>query len=192
MSDGTKREGRAVENRVIHEVDGIEEYDNHLPNWWLATLYGAIVFAGAYWFYFHVFEIGEQPTRAYRREMSELALRQGKSVPVTGEALVDMSKDGPLVADGAAIFASTCVACHGPKGGGNVGPNLTDEYWIHGGAPEQIYLSVHDGYALKGMPAWGAQLGDKRVETVAAYVLSLRNSHAPGGKPPQGDKYAAK
>ena len=124
--------------------------------------------------------------------MAELALRQGRSVPVTGEALVDMAKDGALVADGAASFASTCMACHGLKGGGNVGPNLTDEYWLHGGSPEQIYLSVHDGYAQKGMPAWGAQLGDKRVETVAAYVLTLRNSHAPGGKPPQGDKYAAK
>lgn len=189
MNDETEE---STEDRVLHEVDGIQEFDNHLPNWWLATLYGSIVFAGCYWFYFNVFNLGEHPERTYRREMAELAEKQGKSVPVSNEALVDMSKDAPVVADGAAIFASTCVACHGAKGGGIIGPNLTDEYWIHGGTPEEIYQSVRDGYALKGMPAWGPQLGPRRAQAVAAYVLTLRNTNAPGGKPPQGDKFAAK
>jgi len=189
MNDDARARG---EDRVIHEVDGIEEFDNHLPNWWLATLFGAIAFACMYWFYFHVFDLGEQPARAYRREMAALAEKQGKDVAVTGEALVDMSKDAAVVADGAAVFTSTCVACHAANGGGNVGPNLTDEFWLHGGSPEQIYQSVRDGYPAKGMPAWGPQLGGRRVQAAAVYVLTLRNSNVPGGKPPQGEKFATK
>lgn len=188
----TRDEGKsqsAYEDRVLHEVDGIKEFDNHLPNWWLATLYGAIVFAGFYWFYFHVFAIGESPETAYRNEMAAMAEAQGKDVPLSNEALVDLTTDLRVVTEGSEIFASTCAACHGPAGGGNVGPNLTDEYWMHGGAPEEIYKSVLNGYVAKGMPAWGAQLGPRRVRTVTAYVLTLRNSHAPGGKPAQGEKY---
>jgi cytochrome c oxidase cbb3-type subunit 3 len=96
------------------------------------------------------------------------------------------------VQEGAAVFATTCAACHAPTGGGNIGPNLTDEYWLHGGAPEEIYKSIRDGFPTKGMPAWGAQLGERRVRAVTAYVLSIRNTHAPGGKPPQGDEYATR
>jgi len=188
MSDTVNRD----DGRVVHEVDGIQELDNHLPNWWLVTLFGTIAFAVMYWFTFHVFDVGELPGRAYRREMAELAERQGKDVAVTNDTLADMSNDPGVVADGASTFTSTCAACHAPSGGGSVGPNLTDEYWLHGGSPEAIYQSVRDGYAAKGMPAWGPQLGGRRVQAVAAYVLTLRNSHAPGGKPPQGEKYATR
>ncbi len=184
--------GPVGENEVIHEVDGIQEYDNHLPNWWLYTLYGAIVFSVFYWFHFHVFENGESLTRTYRREMAALAERQGKSVPVTSDALADMAKDPTVVGEGGSIFAANCVSCHGPAGGGGIGPNLTDNFWIHGGGGEEIYKSVKEGYPTKGMLAWGQQLGDKRVQAVSAYVLTLRGTNVAGGKAPQGDPWPAK
>lgn len=178
------------EQKVVHEVDGIQEYDNHLPNWWLVTLFGAVLFAVGYWFYFHVFQIGEPSMVAWRREVAELAAKSGKEVPMTAAQLMDLSKDPSVLADGKQIFTTTCVPCHGPGGGGVIGPNLTDEYWIHGGAPDQIYATVRDGNPLKGMPSWGPQLGATRVQAVTAYVLTLRNTNVPGGKPPQGDKFA--
>jgi cytochrome c oxidase cbb3-type subunit 3 len=178
------------EQKVVHVYDDIQECDNHLPNWWLYTLYGTVLFAIGYWFYFQVFQIGEQPMTAWRRENLELAERSGQNVKVTAGQLLDMSKDPSVLAEGRQVFASTCVACHASTGGGNIGPNLTDAYWIHGGAPEQIYTDVKDGWPEKGMPAWGPQLGAARVQAVTAYVLTLRNTNVPGGKPPQGDKFA--
>jgi cytochrome c oxidase cbb3-type subunit 3 len=177
--------------RVVHETgDGIQEYDNHLPNWWLYTLYGTVIFAVGYWFYFQVFQVGEPSVVAWRREVAEIAARTGQTVPVSAAQLVDMSRDPTVTGEGKQVFATTCVACHGPSGGGVVGPNLTDEYWLHGGAPDQIYATIRDGVPTKGMPAWGPQLGPTRTQAVAAYVLTLRNTNIPGGKPPQGDKFA--
>ncbi len=180
-----------TEQKVVHVTgDGIEEFDSHLPNWWLVTFFGAIVFSIGYWFYFQVFQIGETNQAAWRREVAEIAERSGQNVPVTAQQLAELSKDPAVLAEGKQIFVSTCVACHALNGGGVVGPNLTDEYWIHGGGPEQIYATVKDGVPVKGMPAWGPQLGATRAQAVTAYVLTLRNTHAPGGKPPQGDKFA--
>jgi len=187
-----KTTGASQENQVVHVVDGIEEYDNHLPNWWLLTLYGAIVFAVGYWGYYHTFAAGELPTQAYRRELAEMAERLGKSVPLTEAALVDMSKDPQALAEGQQLFVATCAACHGANGGGTVGPNLTDTAWLHGGNAEAILKSVQEGYPQKGMPAWGAQLGSRKTPLVTAYVLSLRNTNVPGGKPPQGETAAPK
>ena len=182
---------KGLEQKVVHSTgDGIEEYDNHLPNWWLLTFFGAVVFGMGYWFYFQVFQVGEASQAQWRREVAEIAAKSGQNIPVTSQQLVDLSKDPAVLAEGKALFTSTCIACHGPAGGGVVGPNLTDEYWLHGGAPDQIYASVRDGVAIKGMPAWGPQLGVTRVQAVTAYVLTLRNTNVPGGKPPQGDKFA--
>ena len=176
------------EDKVIHEVDGIQEYDNNLPNWWLYTLFATIVFAVGYWFTYHVFKAAELPTAQWQRESAEALEHEGKSVRVTPEQLVELSHDGTTVADGRQIFTTTCAPCHRADGGGNIGPNLTDEYWIHGGSPDKIYETVEDGFLPKGMPAWKPQLGEQRVRAVVAYVLSMRNAHVPGGKPPQGER----
>jgi cytochrome c oxidase cbb3-type subunit 3 len=99
-----------------------------------------------------------------------------------------MSHTPTAVESGRQVFASTCAACHRADGGGNIGPNLTDAYWLHGSKPENIYSCVHDGVPNKGMPTWGPVLGEDKVETVVAYVLTLRNTNVPGGKAPQGEK----
>ena len=190
MSGGERQstESSPLPDQVIHEYDGIEEYDNKLPSWWLFTFYGAIVFAVGYWFTFHVFEAADLPMQAYRRDVAVAAEREGKSVVMTSPELVALSRDPAVVKDGEKLFAQTCVPCHGPKAGGTIGPNLTDEYWLHGGAPEKIYATIHDGFVPKGMPAWGAQLGNIQVQSLTAYVLTVRNTNLPGGKAPQGER----
>jgi cytochrome c oxidase cbb3-type subunit 3 len=187
MSETKKAGGAPQDNQVVHVVDGIEEYDNRLPNWWLITLYGTMVFACGYWFFYHTFAAGELPTQTYRRELAEMAERQGKAVPLTESALLDMSKDPQTVAEGQQLFVSTCAQCHAANGGGAVGPNLTDGAWLHGGTAEAIFKSIQEGYPQKGMPAWGAQLGSRKTPAVVAYVLTLRNTNVPGGKPAQGE-----
>jgi cytochrome c oxidase cbb3-type subunit 3 len=92
------------------------------------------------------------------------------------------------VEDGKQVFVSTCAACHRADGGGNIGPNLTDEFWIHGDKPQDIWSTVHNGIPAKGMPTWGPQIGEAKVASVVAYVLSIRNTNVPNGKAPQGEK----
>jgi cytochrome c oxidase cbb3-type subunit 3 len=180
------------DNRVIHEVDGIEEYDNKLPNWWLYTLYGAIVFSVAYWFHYHVGGFGDLPPAAYQAEMDRAAAAEAARVKAAGvitpETLATLSRDKQTVSQGQQVFVSTCAPCHRQDGGGNVGPNLTDEYWLHGGAPDKIYKTITEGVPAKGMPAWGPQLGADRVQAVTAYVLTLRGSNVSNGKAPQGER----
>lgn len=178
-------------DRVIHEVDGIQEYDNKLPNWWLYTLYGAIAFAVGYWYWFDGLHAGQSPLEAYRAEMDRVAAEQAMSIKVgeaTPEALAALTKDPNAVALGKQVFLSTCAACHRSDGGGNVGPNLTDAFWLHGSAPESIYKTIASGVPDKGMPAWQPQLGALRTQAVAAYVLGLKGTNAPNGKAPQGDR----
>jgi cytochrome c oxidase cbb3-type subunit 3 len=184
----TEREGP---DRVIHEVDGIQEYDNKLPNWWLYTLYGAILFAIVYWYGYQTSGIGRSPAEAYRVERDQALAEQATRIKVgeaTPEALSALARDAAAVALGKSVFASTCAACHRADGGGLVGPNLTDDYWLHGGAPEQIYKTIATGVADKGMPAWQPQLGALKTQAVAAYVLGLRGKNVPGGKAPQGER----
>lgn len=182
MSEPDKTEG------VVHEVDGIRECDNRLPNWWLFTFFATIAFGACYFLYYDVLD-GEPLGRAYRRELAQRLEAQGKSAPVTAAMLEDLSHDGAAMGEAAALFEKTCASCHQANGAGAVGPNLTDDYWLHGGAPEQIFASIHDGYVAKGMPAWGAQLGEAKIPKLAAYVVGMRGTNVAGGKAPQGEKY---
>jgi cytochrome c oxidase cbb3-type subunit 3 len=95
-----------------------------------------------------------------------------------------------IVAQGKAVFGKTCAPCHGADGRGGVGPNLTDGDWLHGGTPSDIYKSVDEGIAAKGMPAWGPQLGEVVVEYAVAFVLSMGGPRASEDKAPQGDPAA--
>lgn len=175
---------------VVHEYDGIQECDNSLPNWWLATFGITVIFAGLYWFHYHAFHFGDSPTEAYQAEMdrraAEEAERIKKAGAITPEALMTLTKDKATVETGRDVFKKTCAACHREDGGGNVGPNLTDSAWIHGSAPDKIYKTIAEGVPVKGMPAWQPQLGFERTLAVAAYVVTIRDTNAPGGKAPQG------
>ena len=184
--------GSEERDRVVHEVDGIEEYDNALPRWWLGTLYASMVFAAGYWFAYHSGAFANLPRAAYEAEVDARAKAEAAKVKsmgaVTPEALSALSRDKGTVDQGKQVFTQTCIACHRSDGGGTVGPNLTDEFWLHGGAPDRIFKTVAEGVPEKGMPAWKPQLGIERVQAVTAYVLTLRNTNVPGGKPPQGER----
>lgn len=171
-----------------HEFDGIEEYDNRLPNWWLFTLYGAIVFAFFYWIYFHSTTLGTLTFGEYRKEMAraaEIQLAKMQTTEITNESLSLMAAVPDRVESGRMIFQQFCVTCHLADGSGQVGPNLTDGFWLHGAAPMQIHNTVTKGVPEKGMAAWGNQLGPRRVQDVVAYVLTLKGTNRPG-KAPQG------
>jgi cytochrome c oxidase cbb3-type subunit 3 len=176
------------QDRVIHEYDGIQEYDNRLPNWWLYTLFGTIVFGFGYWAYYQQLAIGPSPSAEYEAEVAAEKAKLAAAPPVTPDLLAGLAKDPKIVESGKQTFQTTCAACHGPAGGGIIGPNLTDAYWLHGGAPDKIYATVRDGYPAKGMPPWGPALGEDKVRAAVAYVLTIRNTNVPGGKPPQGDE----
>jgi cytochrome c oxidase cbb3-type subunit 3 len=178
---------------VVHEYDGIEECDNQLPNWWLWTLYGAIIFSIGYWFYYHTFHTGLGPTAAYEAEDVIYKKKQAEDAvknAATPESLLAMTKDTNAVKVGKEVFTVNCVACHLATGGGSVGPNLTDPYWIHGGSPDKIYKTIKEGVPAKGMLTWGPILGEEKVRQVTAYVITLKNTNVAGGKEPQGDKEA--
>jgi cytochrome c oxidase cbb3-type subunit 3 len=186
----TERAQGEYEDRVVHAYDDIEEYDNHLPNWWLATLYGAVVFALFYWFHYQVLHTGPSIAQSYetsvaadRRAAADRARRAGA---MTDDSLLALSRDPATVQVGRGVFAQSCVACHAASGGGGIGPNLTDNAWLHGSHATAILRTVNEGVLAKGMPAWGPQLGIDRVQSVVAYVLTLRDTNVAGGKAPQG------
>ncbi len=175
-----------IQGDIIHEYDGIEEADNQLPRWWLLTFYGAIAFAVGYWFYYEAYGMGPHQPEVFAEQ---LASRASEGGTVSPETLVMLSQDSATVQQGREIFETNCVACHGDRAQGVIGPNLTDNAWLHGGAPESIYTTVREGVQTKGMPAWGPTLGPRPVQAVVAYILTLRDTNVEGGRPAQGDPY---
>ena len=178
-------------DRVLeHDYDGIQEYDNRLPNWWLWTLWGAIVFSLGYWLVFHTYGIGKNPVAKYEAQMEGAAPSADLASRGLGETdLVAMSSDSDILAAGKAVYAQYCQVCHLEQGQGLVGPNLTDDYWLHGGSAVAIHETIVNGVVEKGMAAWGRQLGPERVDAVTAYLLTMRGTNVEGGKPPQGELY---
>lgn len=175
------------ENHVLHEVDGIKEEDNQLPRWWLATFFVTLIFGWGYWEYYHVLSAGMLPREELAADLKALRKNDGEQ-KVTDDVLLAAAKT-PAAQTGAALFAANCASCHGEKGEGKIGPNLTDKAWLHGGTPVEIHTSISNGWPLKGMPGWKPVLGTDKVQALTAYVLTLRNTNLPG-KPPEGVEQA--
>ena len=175
-----------------HDFDGIHEFDNKLPNWWLWTFFGAMIFSVVYWFGYQVLHVWAGSLESYQIEVKKHEAERDRliaqTMDLTDEGLLKLSKDPEAVARGKATFhgAGTCWTCHAVDGSGGIGPNLTDDYWLHGGKPGQIYRTVNHGVPLKGMEPWGPKLGPKRVADVVAYVLTIKGTHKKG-KAPQGE-----
>lgn len=163
-----------------HVYDGIQEYDNRLPNWWLFTLYAAIAYAVIYWVVFH--KIGNEPNlgRAIETEIAESRKAMERNSGVLTDSLFwDMSHDAGIVSAGKATFDTTCASCHMLDLTGQIGPNLKDQGWIHGGNPLAIAATITDGVLAKGMPAWGPILGKQKITELTAYILSLHHKGEP-------------
>jgi cytochrome c oxidase cbb3-type subunit 3 len=170
-----------------HEFDGVREFDNRLPNWWLWTFYIACLFSVGYWFHYHVLGTGPLPAAEYQREL-EAAAATVLAADVTDESLAKLAQEPAAVAAGRKIWMTHCFACHKEDGGGSVGPNLTDRFWIHGNSPTAIHATIVNGVPEKGMLAWKNVIGPTACRQVAAYVLTLRDANVAGGKEPQGEE----
>lgn len=175
---------------VVHTYDDIIEEDNELPKWWVGTLLLCTAFGVAYYMAYSMYGIFDNPDIAFEKESAITRAKEAERLkaegPVDKAALLLLSKDSATVADGAQVFTTTCAVCHAASGGGGIGPNLTDDAWLHGGSPDAIYKTINEGVTGKGMPAWGPQLGSKRVKAAAAYVITLRGTKVAGGKEAQG------
>ncbi len=173
MSEQDKSIPTKNEKLRPHVYDGIQEYDNRLPNWWLWTLYGAMIFSFAYWAYYHRTNLGGDQDSRLEKDMTQLMLAAASSgKELTDDQLWTMSRDPAVLAAGKQTFATTCASCHGADLTGGIGVNLVDAEWVHGNAPGQIVHTIKAGVAEKGMPAWGPVLGQSRVAEVAAFILS--------------------
>ncbi len=170
-----------------HVYDGIQEYDQRLPNWWLNTLYGAIVFWIVYWFVNVIAGLVPSDGSRVDAEMTRIAAaKMAGSIDVSNDdKFWEMSKNAVFTDAGKQTFASLCVACHLPSLRGKsenpsaVGPDLTDTAWLHGGTPKEIYNTVSKGVLAKGMPAWEPVLGQKKTVEVVAFILSHHHHGEP-------------
>lgn len=175
-----------------HDYDGIKELNNPTPGWFMYLFYFTIIFGFVYLLNYHVFKIGNLQEEEYAIELKQAEISKkaflAKSANNVDENNIKISNTVAVLNDGKAIFLKNCVACHGEKGQGTVGPNLTDEYWIHGGKIGNIFKTVKYGVPEKGMISWEKQLTPKQMADVANYIKSLANSNPPNPKEQQGVK----
>lgn len=174
-----------------HNYDGIQEYDNPLPRWWLAIFWATIIFTPLYILYFH-FGGGMLAQERYDQEMIAFYDKQAEELLALGEireiTLVDLMADPSMMNGGKKIFQAKCATCHGIFGEGGIGPNLTDDYWLHGGQLMDVYRTVREGVPAKGMLAWDRQLRPAELMAVSAYVGTLLGTDPPNAKAAQGER----
>lgn len=163
-----------------HTYDGIQEYDKRLPNWWLMTLWGAVAFAIVYWVYYQELRIGREGGVAVEVQMMENRQAASlKSSVLTDNSLWTLSRDPKIVDAGKATFLANCASCHLPTLTGQIGPNLVDEYWLHGGNPLEVTTTIEKGVIEKGMPTWGPVLGKQKITEVVAFIFSHHQQGEP-------------
>ncbi len=171
--------------------DDIQEYDNDLPKWWLWLFYITVIFAVVYVIYYH----GGFTQQTHEYLASQMAeIEQHKQAAETKMAanepgepeMLAIAKDSSLLAKGKEIFIGKCAACHGQLGEGLVGPNLTDNNWIHGGKILDIKKVVREGVLEKGMVPWAGVISPEEINAAVAYVWSLHGTNPPNAKAPEG------
>ncbi|MDB5145496.1 MAG: Cbb3-type cytochrome c oxidase subunit CcoP2 [Mucilaginibacter sp.] len=175
---------------IAHDYDGIQELNNPIPAWFMWLFYGTIIFAVGYLLNYHVFNTGQLQYQEYKTEMAQAEIEKklylSKAANLVDENTVKLVHDPVVIAAGQAIFKQNCVACHGPNAQGNVGPNLTDDYWLHGSKINDLFKTVKYGVLTKGMPTWEKVLSPKQISDVVNYVKSLHGTNPPNPKSPQG------
>ncbi len=176
-----------------HSYDGIQEYDNPMPRWWVTIFWLTIIFAILYALNVPGVGVGAGRIADYNADVSRAAALREKLEPAGGptpERLATLAADPRVVSTGKQMFAQNCTPCHRPDAGGLIGPNLTDDYWLHGGTLAEIRKTINDGVLAKGMPQWGKVFKPDQINALAAYVSTLRGSNPPNPKPPEGIRVA--
>lgn len=175
-----------------HDFDGIRELDNKLPPWWVAMFYITILWGVGYLFYYHVSDgpssYDEYVEEVRRGEESAAAYLASQTVQID-ENSVKYVDDPAAMANGKSIYMNNCAACHGQLGEGGVGPNMTDDYYVHGGDIKDIFKVIKYGVPEKGMISWKTQLRPVDMQQVASYIMSLRGTNPPNPKDPEGELY---
>lgn len=177
-----------------HAYDGIAELNNPTPPWFMGLFYATIVFGLVYLVIFHVIGKGNVMEQEYTQEVAIAEKQRDAYLKLVAgkinENTVTKLDDKKGIEAGKTLFGQYCTACHGQNGEGKVGPNLTDEYWLHGGTMKAVFHTVTEGVPDKGMISWKKQLNPLQIQQVASYVLSLQGTKPAGAKEPQGEKVA--
>jgi cytochrome c oxidase cbb3-type subunit III len=179
-----------------HSYDGIKELDNHLPPWWKWLFYGTIGWAAVYIVVFHFSDTLPLSLEEYQNEIT-LAEEQARKLRATqpqaviDESTLQFTHDAVMIEKGKTVFMNnSCGSCHRNDGGGNtIGPNLTDEYWLHGGDIKSVFQTIKSGVVEKGMPAWGKSMTPEDVKNVTFFVMSLQGTKPPDAKAAQGELF---
>jgi cytochrome c oxidase cbb3-type subunit 3 len=189
---GMPEQGRDVPIKG-HSYDGIKEYDNPMPGWWIWIFVVSVIWAPVYVVGVHAFGFINTYEKDLQAGQAELvALRHAASEGAGAEAfdnarIQEFVGDQTAVQAGAALFQTNCMACHGPQGQGLIGPNLTDDYWIHGNQNTDLFNVITNGVPDKGMTPWGAILPPEDRVEVIAFIRSIHGSNPPNPKEPQGE-----
>ena len=173
-----------------HDYDGIKELDNDLPPWWKYGFYISIVYSVFYLVHFHIINTGKLQEAEYDEQIligkAEADAYRKKAANFVDENNAALLTDNESIASGKSIYMDNCGACHGSAGEGGVGPNLTDNYWLHGGGIKDIFKTIKYGKPDKGMKAWQLDLGAKQIHEVSSFIKSLYGTNPPNAKEKQG------
>jgi len=176
--------------KTEHNFDGIEEFDNPLPGWWLAIFWVTIFIAIVYPIYYHVLNPDKLTVAKYEKEMAAIA-EQKAATPEAEVELGDLMavyNAGGWEETAKADFKTNCAVCHREDGGGMIGPNFHDDFYIHGGTFESFIKVINEGVLTKGMTPFKGILKPDQIRNLAFYIYSLRGTPVENPKEPQGQK----
>ncbi len=183
------------EIELDHDFDGIKELNNPIPFWFNLLFYGTVIFGFVYMMVFHVFNVGDLQAKEYDNELVQAEKAKQEYIKLAGNLIDENSvvllTDEAKIKEGAEVFTAKCAVCHGDKGQGNVGPNLTDEYWLHGGDIKSVFKTIKYGVPSKGMVAWQNSMNGAQIQALASFIHTLKGTNPPGAKDPQGEKEIA-
>lgn len=183
-----EREGELL--LADHNYDGIKELDSRIPPWFMGLFYATIIFSIFYMLHYHVLGTGDLQEAEYTEEVRLAEIQRAelmRSGAMINEETVTLLTEPAALETGKQIYIANCAACHSADGGGLVGPNLTDDYWIHGAGIKNVFKVVKYGVVNKGMIAWQNQLNPKQIQEVSSYVLTLQGTTPANPKAAEGE-----
>jgi cytochrome c oxidase cbb3-type subunit III len=174
-----------------HNYDGIRELDNHLPPWWKWLFAATIAWSVVYLIVYHVAYTAPSQEQEYENEVmladaNLRKIRAAQPVATIDEAALVYTNDAAMISKGKGIYISNCASCHKNLGEGSIGPNLTDDYWLHGGGIKNIFATIKNGVPEKGMISWTGILKPEEMRDVSVFIMSIGGSNPPNAKAPQG------